>query len=381
MDAVGATFRECRERIELRPGRRQTAAKGPSMRPAAPARRPPRIRVRCARRAAASPTWTSAPSRSPSAGIGVGVRLDSRRTPCEPPVRKSRSRPPPQPDHEADRARRLVNLPPPPPRGPSRPAPLPGGGPPETRLRPPRAGPRPSSWRSGPARTPGRRSSSSSLPEWTPTSRRTSKRPVNVTALMVASGAGREEIVRRLRESGANPVADPSGDAALMYAASAGWPAVLRYLLRMGADVNHANRRGETALLLSIPAPWPQQDRDRALDCINQLLAAGAHVDGRWTTARRPFTPRSGARSSPPCACCFCAAPIPTSRAGRRTLAAAARHRRRHGRNRPGAASRRGEPGGARPVGGDPGRASHQRGGGARSAAPGGRPGVSGSGS
>ena len=49
----------------------------------------------------------------------------------------------------------------------------------------------------------------------------------------------------------------------------------------MGADVNHANRRGETALLLSIPAPWPQQDRDRALDCINQLLAAGARVNSR----------------------------------------------------------------------------------------------------
>ena len=104
----------------------------------------------------------------------------------------------------------------------------------------------------------------------------------NVTALMVASRAGREEIVRRLRESGADVSAQTrQGETALMYAASAGRPAVVRYLLRMGADVNQANRRGETALLLSIPAPWPQQDQERALDCVNQLLAAGASVNSR----------------------------------------------------------------------------------------------------
>src|SRR5262245_19916642 len=104
----------------------------------------------------------------------------------------------------------------------------------------------------------------------------------NVTALRVASRAGREEIVRRLRESGADVNAQTrQGGTALMFAASAGRPDVLRYLLRIGADGNHANRRGETALLLSIPAPWPQQDQGRALDCVNQLLAAGARVNDR----------------------------------------------------------------------------------------------------
>lgn len=115
-----------------------------------------------------------------------------------------------------------------------------------------------------------------------PNSKADVERLENVTALMVASRAGREEIVRRLSESGADVNAQTrQGGTALMYAASAGWPAVVRYLLRMGADVNHANRRGETALLLSIPAPWPQQDQERALDCVNQLLAAGASVNSR----------------------------------------------------------------------------------------------------
>jgi ankyrin repeat protein len=104
----------------------------------------------------------------------------------------------------------------------------------------------------------------------------------NVTALMVASRAGREEIARRLRESGADVNAqNREGHTALMYAASEGRPAVLRDLLRTGADVNHANRRGETALLLSIPPPWPQHDEAGALDCINQLLAAGARINDR----------------------------------------------------------------------------------------------------
>ena len=104
----------------------------------------------------------------------------------------------------------------------------------------------------------------------------------NVTALMVAARAGREEIVRRLRESGADVNAQTrQGDTALIYAASAGRPGVVRDLLLAGADVHHANRRGETAVLLSIPAPWPQQDAARALDCVNQLLAAGARVNDR----------------------------------------------------------------------------------------------------
>ena len=43
--------------------------------------------------------------------------------------------------------------------------------------------------------------------------------------------------------------ADTQGKTALMYAASKGNTQVVRLLLEAGADVNFANRRGETALL------------------------------------------------------------------------------------------------------------------------------------
>jgi hypothetical protein len=103
-----------------------------------------------------------------------------------------------------------------------------------------------------------------------------------VTALMVASRAGRDDVARRLHEAGADVNKETrQGDTALIHAASGGFPAVVRYLLLSGADVHHANRRGETALLLAIPAPWPQQDEARAVDCVNQLLVAGAKVNQR----------------------------------------------------------------------------------------------------
>lgn len=111
-----------------------------------------------------------------------------------------------------------------------------------------------------------------------------------VTALMVASRAGRAEIVERLRGVGADVNAQTrQGDTALIHASSANWPAVVRYLLQAGAEVNHANRRGETALALGIPAPWPQQDEARAVDCVNQLLAAGARVNNRAEDGTTPL--------------------------------------------------------------------------------------------
>jgi ankyrin repeat protein len=112
----------------------------------------------------------------------------------------------------------------------------------------------------------------------------------NVTALMVASRAGRREVVQRLCEAGANVNAQTrQGDTALIHAASANWPGVVAYLLLAGADVHHANRRGQTALTLGIPAPWPQQDEARAIDCVNMLLAAGARVDGRAGDGTTPL--------------------------------------------------------------------------------------------
>jgi ankyrin repeat protein len=112
----------------------------------------------------------------------------------------------------------------------------------------------------------------------------------NVTALMVASRAGRAEVVKSLREAGADVNAQTrQGDTALIYAASANRAAVVRYLLQAGPDVNHANRRGETALLLGIPAPWPDPDQAGAIDCVNQLLAAGARVNSRAEDGTTPL--------------------------------------------------------------------------------------------
>jgi serine/threonine-protein phosphatase 6 regulatory ankyrin repeat subunit B len=102
------------------------------------------------------------------------------------------------------------------------------------------------------------------------------------TALMVASAAGREDVVRSLRAWGARvDVATRQEDTALIYAASASWPEIVRFLLLSGADPNQANRAGATALMRAIPAPWPPQDEPRALDCVNALLASGAQIDAK----------------------------------------------------------------------------------------------------
>lgn len=112
----------------------------------------------------------------------------------------------------------------------------------------------------------------------------------NVTALMVAARAGRTEIVQKLRDAGAEVDKETrQGDTALIHAASANRAAVVRYLLRARADVNHANRRGETALLLAIPAPWPDPDEAAAVDCVNQLLVAGARLNGRAEDGATPL--------------------------------------------------------------------------------------------
>src|SRR5262249_50543206 len=107
-------------------------------------------------------------------------------------------------------------------------------------------------------------------------------RSEGMTALMVAARAGREDVVRRLREWGATiDLETRVGDTALIHAASASRPEIVRFLLVTGSDPNHANRAGETPLMKAAPAPWPQHDEQGALDCINVLLAAGARVDGR----------------------------------------------------------------------------------------------------
>ena len=112
----------------------------------------------------------------------------------------------------------------------------------------------------------------------------------NVTALMVASRAGREEIVKRLREAGADVNAQTrQGDTALVYAAQGGQPGVVRDLLQAGADVHHANRLGQTALILAIPAPWPDRDQAHAVDCVNLLLAAGARANDRTADGNTPL--------------------------------------------------------------------------------------------
>jgi ankyrin repeat protein len=110
-----------------------------------------------------------------------------------------------------------------------------------------------------------------------------------VTALMVASRSGRGDVVRRLRDAGAGvDIQTRAGNTALMYASAGCSPQTVQVLLLSEADVNHANHHGETALAWAIPSNWEGDTPACAVDCINQLILAGARLDDK---ARDGATP------------------------------------------------------------------------------------------
>ena len=111
-----------------------------------------------------------------------------------------------------------------------------------------------------------------------------------VTALMVASRSGRVEVARRLHEAGAEVDAQTrAGNTALMYASAGCQLETIQFLVRSGAAVTHANNHGETALIWAIPANWEGDTPACAVDCINELITAGARVNERSRDGSTPL--------------------------------------------------------------------------------------------
>ena len=92
------------------------------------------------------------------------------------------------------------------------------------------------------------------------------------TALMVAAGAGREELVSKLLAAGANVnSANARGGTALMYAATHGDPKTVGVLLSRGAKVNAKAQNGWTALTLAAAKGYEA--------VVRQLLDSGADAN------------------------------------------------------------------------------------------------------
>ena len=92
------------------------------------------------------------------------------------------------------------------------------------------------------------------------------------TALMLAAGAGREELVGKLLAAGADVnKANTRGGTALMYAATHGDPKTVKALLSRGAKVNAKADNGWTALTLAAAKGYEA--------IVKQLLEAGADAN------------------------------------------------------------------------------------------------------
>lgn len=90
----------------------------------------------------------------------------------------------------------------------------------------------------------------------------------NDSALSIAAGRGHEEVVRYLLDL---KFSQAARNKALMNAAYGNHAGTVRLLLENGADVNGADRLGETALIKAVRAGH--------VDMVKSLLASGARVD------------------------------------------------------------------------------------------------------
>lgn len=105
---------------------------------------------------------------------------------------------------------------------------------------------------------------------------------VDQTALIAAAGKDHFEIVQLLLDRGAKPdVTDPAGWTALIHATYFGArPELLSLLVQKGANVNHQNDRGATALYLAAAAGREET--------VRRLLALGANAS---LATRSGYTP------------------------------------------------------------------------------------------
>ena len=96
--------------------------------------------------------------------------------------------------------------------------------------------------------------------------------PDGKTALMLAAGTARADLVRALLDAGADVNAvNARGGTALMYAATAGDPETINVLLSHGAAVNAKAENGWTAVTLAAATGQA--------DIVRQLLLAGADAN------------------------------------------------------------------------------------------------------
>ena len=105
---------------------------------------------------------------------------------------------------------------------------------------------------------------------------------VDQTALIAAASKDQIEIAQLLLDRGAKPdLSDPAGWTALIHATYFGArPELLSLLVQKGADVNHQNDRGATALYLAAAS-----GRE---DTVRRLLALGANPS---LATRSGYTP------------------------------------------------------------------------------------------
>lgn len=99
--------------------------------------------------------------------------------------------------------------------------------------------------------------------------------PAEVTLLMLVSVRGHAATVSCLLDAGADPNAvNTNGETALILAASARWPDVVRVLIAAGAEVDHRDALGMTALHRAVLGG--RYGPTSATDTLRALLEAGA---------------------------------------------------------------------------------------------------------
>lgn len=92
------------------------------------------------------------------------------------------------------------------------------------------------------------------------------------TALHIVTRNREIDWVGFLLNKGASPdIGDQQGNTPLMLAARIGFDTAADYMIRMGANVNLTNRRGESALIIAVQQRQP--------DVVSLLLKAGADPD------------------------------------------------------------------------------------------------------
>ena len=112
--------------------------------------------------------------------------------------------------------------------------------------------------------------------------------PGQLTPLMMASFSGHVLSVSCLLNAGADPnAANDGGETALMFAASARWPDVVRVLVAAGADVDRGDSLGLTALHKAVLGGRPQEATSAA-DTLRALLDAGADASLPDRQGKRP---------------------------------------------------------------------------------------------